>query len=142
MDHNMNNILANELPLREFPRAEILAGTTLHHFGILDALSHDLDRPLWVSDNYECAVGYKNFGVPAPRYTTLTASKDFEIIDLNGIRLQPIAMQLKIYDHSNWNKCLATYLSQHGVAAIVYAGREIFLPEPSRVAQLKRSVPC
>lgn len=138
----MNSIPATALPLKNFPRSKILAQTELHHFGSLDASLHHLDRPLWVSDNYSCAEGYKNFGVLAARYTTLTTFKDFEIVDLNGILFQPIAMQLKIYDHSEWNECLATYLLLHGVDAIVYAGREIFLPEPSRVVQLKISLPC
>ncbi len=138
----MNSHLAEHLPLGKFPRISIAEGAELHHFGTLDASNHQLDRPIWVSDVFEGAHDYKNFGVPAPRYTKLITSISFEILDLNGVRLQPIAMQLKIYDHSEWNRCLAKYLSSSGVLGIVYAGREIFLPEPGKVIKNMSSQPC
>lgn len=135
-------ILAHRLPLHQFPRELISKGVDLHHFGMFDASSDALDRPLWVSDDYACAHEYKNFGIRAPRYTKLVTSEVFEIINLNGMRLQPIAMDMKIYDHKEWNKCLAAYLCTAGVLGIVYAGREIFLPEPGTVIGACSSIKC
>jgi len=138
----MNSHLAEHLPLGKFPRTSITKGTELHHFGTLDASKHQLDRPIWVSDVFEGAQDYKNFGVLAPRYTKLITSISFEILDLNGVGLQPIAAKLKLYDHCEWNKFLAKYLSSNGVLGIVYAGREIFLPEPAKVINTLSSQPC
>ena len=135
----MKSHLASALPLRQFARETISAGVDLHHFGTFDASNDKLDRPLWVSDNYAWALKYKKFG-GAPRYTKLVTAHPFQIIDLNGVRLQPIAMQLQIFDHFEWNKRLAGYLTENGVVGLVYGGREIFLPEPSKVVKAMNSL--
>lgn len=129
----MTDTLASALPLHQFPRETIFASVELHHFGIFDGAKHGLDRPLWVSDDYACALEYKNFGVAAPRYTKLVTAIAFEVVNLNGIRLQPIAMRLNVSSHSDWNKRLAAYLAENGLLGLVYSGREILLAEPSTV---------
>jgi hypothetical protein len=135
--------LTTLLPLHQFPGETISTGTEFHHFGTLDASAGKLDRPLWVSDRYDCALPYKNFGLlPAPRYTKLVTADAFKIVDLNGIGLQQISAQLNIYDHCEWNKHLAAYLAKCSVCGIVYAGREIFLPDPSQVIRSMESFPC
>ena len=129
----MINPLASSLPLHQFPRETISASAELHHFGIFDGEKHVLDRPIWVSDDYASALEYKNFGVAAPRYTKLVTAVAFEIVNLNGASLQPIAMKLNIPSHFEWNKLLAAYLIENGLLGLVYAGREILLAKPSRV---------
>ncbi|GHT86832.1 hypothetical protein AGMMS49960_16570 [Betaproteobacteria bacterium] len=101
----MNNHLASALPLHQFPRETISTSAELHHFGISDGAKHKLNRPLWVSDDYACALEYKNFGVATPRYTKLVTAIAFEIVNLNSVRLPPIAMQLNPrYASSNFTQ--------------------------------------
>lgn len=138
----MLHALAAELPLGKFPAQTLPAGTTLHHYGSLDVSRDQLDRPIWVSDNHACATGYKNFGVAAPRYTTLVTAIPVRLLDLNPTRLQPIASKLQVPSHRAWNSLLAEYFRNHSVMGIVYCGREIFLADPNTVIGARRSVPC
>ncbi|MEB3047678.1 hypothetical protein VCM43_29685 [Rhizobium sp. MJ21] len=125
-------MLSQLLPLTGHEAVNIAQGKVLHHFGTFDARQHRLDRPIWVSDEYEAALGYRGFGVEAPYYTRLTTRRDFEILDLNGISLFEIWKKLGGGSHAEWNRLLGEYLSRQNVCGIVYAGREIFLPSPLR----------
>ena len=129
----MTDDLASLLPLQKFPLQKIEASEILHHFGTFDGAKHGLDRPLWVSEDYDCAYQYKNFGVAAPRYTKLVTAIAFEIVDLNGVSLQSIAEKLGYQDHSEWNNRLAAHLSDNGFLGLVYVGREILLADPSKL---------
>lgn len=126
-------LLARKLPLEKYPRVKISKDVTLHHFGNFDSKLDVLDRPIWVSDSYEEASYYRQFGIQAPRYTKLVTKEPFEIVDLNGVRLQPIAQEMKCFEHSEWNKLLGEYITEMGEVGIVYAGREIFLAQPNIV---------
>lgn len=134
-------LLSQELPLRQFPAVTLPRDTVLHHFGAFDAANHKLDRPIWVSDEFEVAQEYQFFGVPAPFYTVLSLHSPLTAVDLNGKRLQPLATALNMPSHRAWNLCLAAYLHRGRVQAIVYAGREIFLADPAQVIGLVRTVP-
>lgn len=123
-------MLAQILPLTSYNSVNIAQGTALHHFGAFDARRHRLDRPIWVSDDYESARAYKAFGVEAPYYTCLTTRHDFEILDLNGISLFEVWRKLGGGTHAEWNLLLGEYLTRANVCGIMYAGREIFLPNP------------
>lgn len=138
----MNSQLAEHLPLRKYLSETIACGTELHHFGKFDASKHQLDRPIWVSDTFECALAYKTFGVAAPRYTKFITKFSIDIINLNGVHLQKIAEKLEIYNHSDWNKCLAAHLVTNNILGIVYAGRELFLPQPNAVIKETCSQSC
>lgn len=124
-------MLARLLPLTAYNNVNIAQGTVLHHFGTFDARQHRLDRPIWVSDEYEAALEYKGFGVEAPFYTSFTTRRDFEILDLNGISLFEIWQKLGGGSHAEWNRILGEYLNRANVCGIMYAGREIFLSNPS-----------
>lgn len=134
--------LANELHLGKYPREEINSGAILHHFGTLDSKLHVLDRPIWVSDSFEEASHYKNFGIPAPRYTTLVTKVPFEIVDINGVRLQPLAQKFGCFSHAEWNRLLGDFILAMGEIGIVYAGREIFLANPDLVVCNMSSTPA
>jgi hypothetical protein len=121
------------LPIGIFKREVLRESLELHHFGTLNSSVHTLNRPIWVSDIYGEASQYRYFGVPAPFYTKLTLADSVEIINIGESRLQPIAMKLKIYDHSEWNNVLSEYLKEHRIAGLVYAGREIFLADPKKI---------
>lgn len=136
----MTDHLASALPLHEFPRETISAGSELHHYGILDASKDSLHKPLWVSDRFEKALEYIGFGVRAPRYTKLVTYKPFEIVDLTGVSLMEVAEEGFI-DHPDWYRRLAAYLVKNRVLGIVYAEREIFLPEPNQVIRQMESRP-
>lgn len=135
------DMLAKELPLKKYPRLEIPKGAILHHFGTLDSKIHILDRPIWVSDSFNEASEYKSFGKKAPLYTRLTTTDSFEIVDINGVRLQPLAQKLKCINHAEWNKLLGDYILKMDEIGIVYAGREIFLAKPNLVVSSMASTP-
>ena len=140
--HIMFRELGKLLPLGKFRCESVLEGTKLHHFGELDAAKHSLDRPIWVSDQYSCAYQYKNFTLPAPRYTSLIVGSEFRIVNLNGVGLQPIAKKLKVFNHGDWNKHLSEHLLGCGLSGLVYAGREILIAAPEALIKDMESIPC
>lgn len=132
----MNNKVIRVVDLLKpllFKRDTLEKGSELHHFGGFNKAEHTLTLPIWVSDSYEKAKEYENFGVRAHYYSVLVTTRDIALFDLNGVSLFEIAMSIGAKSHKEWNQILSEALDILSIEAFVYAGREIFVGSPEDI---------
>lgn len=130
-------LLSQHMPLHVFPTLTLPRDCVLHHFGGFDATCHSFDRPLWVSDDVGCAAGY---GIAASFYTKMWLRAPLTALDLKGVNLGWLAETLAMPSRRAWHRCLARYLMRQRIVAIIYSGREIFLPSPALVIGAVKTV--
>lgn len=105
----------------------------LHHFGLYSKDRHVLDRPLWVSDLYECAKKYERHATSSGKpiyYSRFRVYESLKIADLEGVSLQKACERIGISSHTEWNHVLSGALTEMGYSGLVYCGREIHIARP------------
>ncbi|WP_156831188.1 hypothetical protein [Arhodomonas aquaeolei] len=124
-------IIERFLDLQTRPREIIAKSTKLHHYGVYACHLHTLDRPMWVSDLLEESYKYRNFSRCQGKFeihcTEFFAKDDIVMVDIGDDCLLELSQKVGDVVRPRVDKQIMKVLSNHGIGALVWSGREILV---------------
>lgn len=124
-------IIDQFLNLQSRPSEIIRKGSTLHHHGVYACHLHTLDRPMWVSDLPEESHKYKNFSRCLGEFeihrTEFLVKDDILMVDIGDDSLLELSKKVDDPIRPRVDKQIIKVLSDYGIGALVWCGREILV---------------
>lgn len=117
----------------------------LHHVGSFQPPAHDLDRPIWLSERKETALGYLAFGPGASHHTTFKHANSSEprLAQLpEDTKLIEWAIEVGEPRHTTWNQILADACERAGLDGFRYrnfGALEIFIARPENLLEVEQT---